>query len=608
MQNQTGVLSTGETDTRRQCGRLLLLAACLAALCGMVWLAIQAPINSWLQGGQTLTDWSYVSADTPEGLDQAERQTSSLQDLLSSSRRQAYLELEQMLPASSEDRILTLSYQNAQIAVFWDEQELLNTLDTPTVLTGAQRAELLLPPTRQAGRLRVIWYSPLQLRFSASLRDHSSPAHPADSTVRLALSALSLLLGGWLLWLTVRYRRHPGRRQLLAGGVWGLSLAGALCLDLPVSPSAGPVCFRLQLLCLVGLSVSSLFLLTGREPWSPLMEALLGGALLLGLLMAACPFEPLVCLLIQGYGWWHLACTAAVFYKSYRARRLPLPAPLYVVVLILLLWQGAVWLNALVKCSTGFFWPLPLGGLCLLAALPAAFLHRLRWENQEAKIPAPKAAPAMGSGTLRFTGIEQQETVLRVLTELVMQKCDTDSHHVLHVAEYVRVLCLHSGLSETEAQEIAQASLLHDLGKIVIPSAVLSKEEQLTTEEFEQIQCHVLYGYQILSGTGSPFLQLAADIARQHHEHCDGSGYLGLRGEEICQAASLTAVADVFDALTTDRSYKKAWGFEEGVSYILGHSGDYFDPRAVEAFAAAREQLEKIYLATHRVQPGRLGD
>lgn len=109
-------------------------------------------------------------------------------------------------------------------------------------------------------------------------------------------------------------------------------------------------------------------------------------------------------------------------------------------------------------------------------------------------------------------------------------KCDTENHHTVHVAEYVRVMCRTAGMSAEEADYVANAALLHDIGKIVIPPDVLFKEEKLTAVEFEQIQCHVLYGYHILCGSQEPFFQLAANIAREHHERFDGSGYLGLHG------------------------------------------------------------------------------
>lgn len=611
MENRKDTFSTEEagTDARRRWGRRLLLSTGLAALGALVWLVVKTPVENWLQGGRMLSDWAYVSAETRAELsEETDWQASSWWDPVQPSHGHAYLCLERVLPASSEERTLAFSYQNAQLAVSWEGRELFSTLDDSKILTGSQRTEVVLPPAKGDGRLRIEIYSPLRLRFSAGLWQAADlPVRETGMVAaKIVFAALALLLGAILLGFGIRFHRHPWRRQLLTAGWLGGGIAGGLCLDLaiPGLSFASPVFFRLQLLCLVVVSVATLFCMTGRKPWTPWMEVLLGGALLLGLFLTVCPFEPLVILLIKGYGVWHMASTAVVLLGQYRHRRLVLPAPLYVLTLVLLLWEGACWLDALFQFSSGFPWLLPIGGVCLLAVLLAMSVGGLAQENKATKATEHQTPPAGEAGVLRFTGIAAEETVLRALTALVIEKCDTDSHHVLHVAEYVRVLCLHSGMSAEEAEQIARASLLHDVGKIVIPHTVLFKEQQLTAEEFEQIQCHALYGYHMLSGADSPFLQLAADIARQHHEHYDGSGYLGLRGREICKAASLTAVADVFDALTTDRSYKKAWGFDEGFAYILSHSGDYFDPEAVQAFANARPEIETIYGAIHGSQHG----
>ena len=198
---------------------------------------------------------------------------------------------------------------------------------------------------------------------------------------------------------------------------------------------------------------------------------------------------------------------------------------------------------------------------------------------------------------------EGHTVVLESLKKLMSIKCDTENHHTVHVAEYVRVMCRTAGMSAEEADYVANAALLHDIGKIVIPPDVLFKEEKLTAVEFEQIQCHVLYGYHILCGSQEPFFQLAANIAREHHERFDGSGYLGLHGREIDRYARMTAVADVFDALTTERTYKKAWSFEDGFLYILDHAGDFFDPEIVQLFEGSREEIEAIYRAENVRKP-----
>ena len=164
-----------------------------------------------------------------------------------------------------------------------------------------------------------------------------------------------------------------------------------------------------------------------------------------------------------------------------------------------------------------------------------------------------------------------------------------------HVAEYTQALCGSLEIHPRRTQMIAAAAMLHDIGKVAIPREILLKNEKLTEQEYKEIRQHHHYGFRMLDGSQEPFMKLAARIALEHHEHLDGSGYLGLRGEEISLEARIVAVADVFDALTSPREYKQAWSFEQACSYIEEHSGVYYDPEVVWAFRRAKPRLLELY-------------
>ena len=126
---------------------------------------------------------------------------------------------------------------------------------------------------------------------------------------------------------------------------------------------------------------------------------------------------------------------------------------------------------------------------------------------------------------------------------------------------------------------------MHDIGKIGVPDALLRKCGPLTHEERRVMESHTLIGHEILKDSRSVYLQLGAQIALSHHERFDGSGYPhGLRGEDIPRAARIVAVTDAFDALTSERPYKKAWPVADAVAYLKEQSGRHFDPDCVEAF------------------------
>jgi putative two-component system response regulator len=141
------------------------------------------------------------------------------------------------------------------------------------------------------------------------------------------------------------------------------------------------------------------------------------------------------------------------------------------------------------------------------------------------------------------------------------------------------------GFAESHVELIRSAAPLHDIGKIAIPEEILLKPGTLTLDEFDVIQSHTTLGGRLLGGSDSPVFQLAEEIAMYHHENWDGTGYTpGLAGEAIPIAARIVTIADVFDALTHDRPYKRAWSWEEAVAWISEQGGQKFDPTVVEAF------------------------
>ena len=150
------------------------------------------------------------------------------------------------------------------------------------------------------------------------------------------------------------------------------------------------------------------------------------------------------------------------------------------------------------------------------------------------------------------------------------------------------------GLGEEQLRSLEFGSLLHDIGKIGVPDAILRKPAALSESEWVRMREHPLHGQKILSGI--EFLEGAARVVAQHHEKWDGSGYpLGLRGEQIDFNARIFAVADAFDAITSDRVYRRGRSYEEAISELDTFSGRQFDPEVVEAFRRVpREEWDEI--------------
>ncbi|MCL1892853.1 MAG: HD domain-containing protein [Holophagaceae bacterium] len=156
--------------------------------------------------------------------------------------------------------------------------------------------------------------------------------------------------------------------------------------------------------------------------------------------------------------------------------------------------------------------------------------------------------------------------------------------HILRTQELTKRLSLALGLGHALSESYAKASRLHDIGKVGIPDAILSKPSQLTPEEFKIIATHSIIGDQILRN--QPALEIARSVARSHHERWDGKGYPdGLLGSDIPLEARIAAIVDVFDALASPRPYKKSWPLEDVIAEIEGCSGTQFDPKIVNIFS-----------------------
>jgi putative two-component system response regulator len=200
---------------------------------------------------------------------------------------------------------------------------------------------------------------------------------------------------------------------------------------------------------------------------------------------------------------------------------------------------------------------------------------------------------------LSLVQVEELEKVQRaavfMLGDAGHYNDDDTGMHIWRMAAYSRVIAAQAGWSEEACDLIELAAPMHDTGKIGIPDAILKKPGGFTQKEWEIMKTHSEIGYGILVNSDTKLFRFAAEIALRHHERWDGSGYPGgLQGEEIPESARVVAVADVFDALTTQRAYKKAWPVEEAVARIIRSAGTHFDPRMVDIFQdVLREILRK---------------
>ena len=190
-------------------------------------------------------------------------------------------------------------------------------------------------------------------------------------------------------------------------------------------------------------------------------------------------------------------------------------------------------------------------------------------------------------GEVRSRTMELEEAHAEILGRLALAgeyRDDETGQHANRVGRMAGLIAEEMGLPEDQIKLIMHAAPLHDIGKVAVSDSILLKPGPLTDEEWELVKTHADVGARILAGSDTRLLQTAQDIALTHHERWDGTGYFGLPEESIPLVGRIVALADVFDALTHDRPYKKAWTIEDAVAEIMSQAGRQFDPEVVRAF------------------------
>lgn len=180
---------------------------------------------------------------------------------------------------------------------------------------------------------------------------------------------------------------------------------------------------------------------------------------------------------------------------------------------------------------------------------------------------------------------------------------ETTGTHLVKIADYSTEIAREMGLPKKDIDNLRYASPMHDIGKIGIPDSILKKPGSLTPEEREIMKTHTTLGGEIFKNSKSPLVRVARTISLAHHERFDGTGYPeGLKGDDIPLFGRIVSVADVFDALTSKRPYKEAYGFDEAVGLIKEGSGTQFDPQVVRAFLKRIEKIRQIWQATQDIE------
>jgi len=207
------------------------------------------------------------------------------------------------------------------------------------------------------------------------------------------------------------------------------------------------------------------------------------------------------------------------------------------------------------------------------------------WDPAELNLTVVRALESLVLKRDLDTARDQLETAYKdavVMLCLAAEGKDQDtSSHLYRVQHYTEALAVAMGVANETAAHMGLMSMLHDIGKLATPDAILKKPDKLTEEEWDIMREHPLAGVRILGN--NPFYETAREISAGHHENYDGTGYPHrLRGDNIPLSARIVKIVDVFDALTTKRPYKEPWPMEEAITHIESYAGIMFDPAMVE--------------------------
>jgi len=190
---------------------------------------------------------------------------------------------------------------------------------------------------------------------------------------------------------------------------------------------------------------------------------------------------------------------------------------------------------------------------------------------------------------------------LEALVSMIDAREQNTGRHSVNVRELSLILGRELDLGERDMRILSQGALLHDIGKIAIPDSILLKEGPLTSEEWIVMRSHAEKGYEIVSR--SPFLKESAEIVHSHQEKYDGTGYpRGLAGDDICMGARIFAVVDAYDAMRTDRPYRKAMRTSDAINELRTYSGTQFDPTVIEAALRCIDQMERVRALTTDIE------
>lgn len=598
-----GIVST--TETRRGGLNKVNITAFvryffIALVLSVLFLGLGTLLSRYVEdnsGSVEIMNWNYVWIDKEKDLDEAVTKWETATDTSSFENPKGYdyLHLQTTFSANTQNYILSILSGNNLTNLEIDGKKVLEQLDNSYMYSGTPLIETTLTPSEDDQLIDLYMYVPATLDFSATIEKVDG----SKATIRIA-EILELVFGAvfagfGLILLTISIVTAVKTKKyntMLILGFLSAAFGFAVIFNqsgVVLQTFSQPIFFRFTITFLffvsfcVQLIVSNILEIKKEFQWLVYVGAILSISFL------AAPYDVIGLFFLRLFGVWSAVCFIG-FIIIILQKGIPVSFGKLITLtsyLVALIAQIIYWSSFLVASD--------LAGKEMLILSIGGFIIAVTCYFESNTFVVNKNYDTKKS-------IEFNANFLEKFSKILLEKADTNSGHLENVSRYAEAMCTKLKMSPETISMVASATLLHDIGKIAIPRAIIEKEETITQEEFDQIRCHVLHGYNILTDPNDKFLQLASNIARHHHEKYDGSGYLGLKGDEIDLFSQITALADTFDALTQYRAYKKTWSFNEACEYINTHAGDFFDPEIVKLFNSCRKEFWDIFQHRHTNQ------
>jgi hypothetical protein len=587
--------SMNNTSDKRHISRVVPIV--LTAVLGLVCVVLDIYNLSPSGQAEMPVSISYHSADNIEELYDLDSQMNSIDHFRQIRREGEYIRIRFTIPPSASDRQLYIDTFFGQLSLHLNDDQVVNHIDKVGIMDHRSRWFIPLSSSDQEMIADLLIKSPLMPKYTAYLLPPQSGilAVLKDTAVFLIWPAFVI---GYILMSIAGHKKNKVTVERKDICVWLLLLSSGLHMYLPYLPAQSYIQVTLFKLGFVFINIAGMLMANGILSRMQLpvrtRHAWMGIGIVLNAVILPIRSSLFMLTGIRLLFWYQVLLLLVIAGYGIIRRRHSFPMG-YTETLYSLFFLSFLphWLVVLVGWPLETLYlqiPFPLAaGICMLTGVASE--SRARTKQSQADVDY----------MMRFKPAHIGK--YQDLLELFLQQSEHLSH-ARNVSLYTYEICLKSDIAPEQAETIAQAAFLHDIGKMMVPKALLFKENKLTNEEYEQIKTHTKYGYQLFLDSSNELLRLAATIALHHHERYDGNGYIGLAGEDINQYAQIVSIADVFDAVSSERTYKQSWTFEDCFDYIKNGSGILFNPQYIKSFINAKDEIYHVFQRCNAIGGG----